>query len=170
VFSIEKDPSISKMVSGGTSFYANPDEEVVRECIKVHNDSHDEKMVFTNQSVVSFGTGVFKELYPLHKKSRLNAFVFENFKATGGLIQNFMRNDEEGKITDTFSVDINKCRTSIMGRNVLGPYKRFGIMDEVHEFDGKGFDRPGFYYALSDDFNPPMRGNGWYSDGFLKYI
>ena len=97
--------------------------------------------------MVSFGTGIFKELYPLHKKSRLNAFVFDNFKATGGLIQNFMRNDVEGKTTDKFSVDINKCRTSIMGRNVLGPYKRFGIMDEVHEFDGKGFARPGFYYT-----------------------
>jgi hypothetical protein len=44
-------------------------------------------------------------------------------------------------------------------------------MDEVvHVFDEKGFSRPGFYYALSDDFDPPMRGNSWYSDGFLKYV
>jgi hypothetical protein len=54
-------------------------------------------MVFTNQSVVSFGTAIFKELYPLHKKSRLNAFVFEKFRATRGIVQNFMRNDFDDK-------------------------------------------------------------------------
>jgi hypothetical protein len=126
-----KEGSLIQMTSGGKNYYPNTDERTIRKCIETYNASHEEKIVFTKQSLVSFGRSLFDKTLPFHKKSKMNWSVFENFKARGNRVQTFNQNHNYPKKTDTIAIDFNKCRTSIMRDQMLGEYKRYGIMDEI---------------------------------------
>ena len=66
----------------------------------------------------------------------------------------------------TTAVDINKCYSSCISNNNTEDWCVFSIFDEITPY--KGTLRPGFFYVLTDNYFP-LKLNGWYSCGILKY-
>ena len=64
--------------------------------------------------------------------------------------------------------DVNKQYTSALYFNKY-KFCIFTPFDEVHEYDGNGYDRPGFYEIIPDDSNMyfPLTGVGFYHYGTL---
>lgn len=172
-----KNGAIKSMICDGIKYVANEDADLVKINIdEFNNQFPEEELTFKNQSVISIGKNVFKQLYPYHVKSVFNQNVSKYLRANGGLVQDFRKTDW-CDINNKFAIDINKCRTSCLRDNILGEYKRFSILDNIEPFVAKPHSvakpqsvlKQGFYYITTKNMFP-CRGNGWYSDGFLKYI
>jgi len=165
-----QDGRIKRMTSDlqGVTYYANKDLELVQKYIQEYNNFSETPIVFTNQSVLGLGRQIFCGLYPEHKKSIFNQQVFETFPVNANLVRTYNHPKNEANLT---GIDINKCRTSCLRDNVLGEYKRYTVMDSIEPY-GEKINKlllPGFYYILTTN-QLPCKGNGWYSDGFLKYL
>jgi len=165
-----QDGRIKRMTSNlqGITYHANKDLELVQKYIQEYNNFSKTPIIFTNQSVLGLGRQIFNTLYPEHQKSIFNQQVFESFPVNANLVRTYNQPNNKDKLT---GIDINKCRTSCLRDNVLGEYKRFCVMDSIEPYIKKTEHKlaPGFYYILTTN-QLPCKGDGWYSDGFLKYL
>jgi hypothetical protein len=151
------------------SYYANENVDTVKENIEEFNVMFaDKNLVFKNQSQVSISNEVFNHLYPYHKKSVFSPQLKRYFQTNAGLVEDYLKSD---KIKNSFAIDINKCRTSCLRDNILGKYKRFSILDRIEPYVGGNVKdmKEGFYYIKTNN-TFPCRGNGWYSNGFIKFL
>lgn len=158
----------------GSTLVANPDFKKVSECVNRFNELHPEDNIVQtpDMTLMGFTSKLVEHLYPDDKvrKSIFNRVVAQQLRPNAGITQAYSTTPQEGYIG---AYDINKCRTSCLRDNVLGEYKVFTTMDciEPIKWDNAGRMKiqSGFYYILTDN-KLPTQGNGWYSDGFLKYL
>ena len=162
---------VVKIITDEKVMLANTDSEKVIEYIQQFNETFkpEKDMVFSNQTDLSFGHTVFKQLYPFHIQSQMNEKVLSKLKVNAGIVQKYATNVDS--IDTCTAIDIRKCRTSCLNDNILGAFKRFTCLDSIEPFINIPVSdlKPGFYYVQTKNYLP-ARGNGWYTDGFLKYL
>ena len=165
-----QDGRIKKMVcdTNQTTYYANEDIDLVKQYIQNYNTRNTQtSILFTNQSVLGLGRQIFNTLYPDHKKSVFNQQVFDVFPVNANMVRKYNQVNNE---TQLVGIDINKCRTSCLRDNILGEYKRFCVMDSIEPYDTTNTELTPGFYRIKTTNELPAKGDGWYSNEFLKYL
>ena len=123
---------------------------------------------FDNQNLTKIVNEFFKNNYTL-PKSCFNKEVDNIFRSDHTRTVAFRDTFEDPKKSDNINcVDMNKQYVSALYFNKYD-FCIFTPLDEVHEYDGNGYDRPGFYEIIPDKSNMyfPLTGVGFYNYGTL---
>ena len=155
------------------SIYANGDKDEVIEFLQ-KLEENGISIPFRNQNCVTLGMEIFAHHRPKHKKSSFNPIFYKTVSTEfrkGPICRRFNKYDA-GKHGSLVTCDINKCYTA-SALNNKHDWIVFGVMDHIEPYEPydnqgifQGIKRVGVYYVHTEN-NFPMKGNGWYTYGFL---
>lgn len=158
---------MTKLVLKDKTFYANDE---LKEVLSLLDQLKAQgfNIPFENQSTISLSCDLFSQLYPNHQKSMMNQDVYDQLTSHSGKKGPFCFTFDTPNNDYSFrAYDINKCYTN----SLLNPFFEWNVLDalcQIEQYDNKGFSRAGYYYVKTNNYFP-MKIDGWYSNGFLKW-
>tara|TARA_R110000787_G_scaffold97107_2_gene200658 strand:+ start:2331 stop:5777 length:3447 start_codon:yes stop_codon:yes gene_type:complete len=161
---------ITRITYDNVTVHSNEDIDIIKELVVKL------KLPFQNQNLTTIAKHIWNECYPNHTKSIWSKTAFDNTRANGAIIREFNKTEttreciaDEDFVSIQQRLDINKCRMACLMDNKLGDYPVFGLYDDIQHWTvNSNSNALGRYYILTDN-QLPLRGNGWYSLGMLKY-